>query len=230
MKSLLAGKIGIIALVASLTAGCGASDDAKDAASTAPPSSDPSSTNRATDTPTTDAAPYSTRRFIVRLTVDPPSWLPPEPAADEKRFLTWVGDGADIDRAVRFIVPVGIFDPADHERRLSPVPRDYVRYLLGLEKYGGDISAPKTMEVDGHSATLVTASTTTGLDGSLGCQERGLEPEDCYGLQDFALLHIAVMDVDGVTMLAWARTVPGAAESEDDFAAFEELLAGLKFR
>ncbi|MDQ4054152.1 MAG: hypothetical protein M3237_15810 [Actinomycetota bacterium] len=206
----------VVAVVA-LAAGCGASDD-------------PQATPTASDKATTGPAPYSTRQFVVPFTVDPPSWLPPAPAADEERFLTWVGDGVDVDRAVRFIAPVGIYDPADGGRRLRPVPGDYVGYLRGLERYGGDISAPTSMEVDGHPATLVTASTTTGLSGSLGCQERGLAPDDCYGLQDFALLHIAVMDVDGVTVLAWARTLPGAAESEDDFAAFEEMLAGLEFR
>jgi hypothetical protein len=215
----------VVALVACLATGCGGSDDPPETAS-----ADRSEADLPTDAATPTSAPYSTRQFIVPFTVDPPGWLPPDPAVDEKRFLTWVGDGVDIDRAVRFIAPVGIYDPADERHRLSPVPRDYVRYLLGLEKYGGDISAPTSMEVDGHRATIVTAGTTTGLSGSLGCQERGLAPDDCYGLQDFALLHIAVIDVDGVTIVAWARTVPGAAESEDDFAAFEEMLAGLKFR
>jgi hypothetical protein len=31
-------------------------------------------------------------------------------------------------------------------------------------------------------------------------------------------------------MLAWARVVPGAPEAEQDFAAFEAMLAGLRFR
>jgi hypothetical protein len=211
----------IVALVAWLATACGASNDPR-AASTSPPTTD-SASGDAT------AARYSTRQFVVPLTVDPPSWLPPTPAVDEKRFLTWVGDGVDVDRAVRFIAPVGVYKPGG-DGRLSPVPRDYVRYLLGLERYGGEISAPKPIEIDGHTATVVTASTSTGLSGSLGCQERGLDPDDCYGLQTFALLHIAVVEIDGVTVLAWARTIPGAEESDDDFAAFEEMLAGLEFR
>jgi hypothetical protein len=225
MNRVLAGISAVVALVACLTAGCGVTGDPQESVPT-----DRSEADELADEATSDAAPYSTRHFIVPLTVDPPGWLPPEPSVDGKRFLTWAGDGVDVDRAVRFIAPVGIYDPADGGRRLGPVPRDYLHYLLGLEKYGGDISAPTSIEVDGHRATLVTASTSTGLSGSLGCPERGLPPDDCYGLQEFALLHIAVLDVDGVTMLAWARTLPGATESEDDFAAFKEMLAGLTFR
>lgn len=225
VEGLLIGTSAVVALVACLAAGCDASDDPQAATPTVS-----STTDRATDAATGEAAPYSTRHFVVPFTVDPPHWLPPEPAVDEKRFLTWVGDGVDIDRAVRFIAPVGVYDPGGDGRRLTPVPRDYVRYLRGLERYGGDISASTSIEVDGHPATLVTASTSTGLSGSLGCQQRGLAPDDCFGLQTFALLHIAVVDVDGVTMVAWARTLPGAAESDDDFAAFQEMLAGLKFR
>jgi hypothetical protein len=110
------------------------------------------------------------------------------------------------------------------------VPKDYVTYLLGLSRYGADLSAPTTLDVDGHPATVVTASTDTGLDGSLGCQAADLPPKDCFGLQEFALLHIAVIDVDGTTLLAWARTVSDSPDAEHDFAAFENLLGDVRFR
>ncbi len=173
---------------------------------------------------------YETQHFIPAMTVEPPSWLPPEPALDEEHLLTWVGTGADVDRAVRFVSPVGLFDPGHRPTRLSPVPEDYVTYLLGLSRYGADISAPTTLEVDGHPATVVTASTETGLSGSLGCQAPDLSPDDCFGLQEFALLRIAVMDVDGTTLLAWARTVSGSDDADHDFGAFEAMLGQVHFR
>ena len=172
---------------------------------------------------------YSTVTFQPALTVDPPSWLPPKPSADENHFLTWTGTGADIDRAVRFLSPVGLYDPA-HPRKLTPIPRDYVGYLQGLASYGVDISAPTTTTVAGHPATLLTASTSKGLDGSLGCPAKRLSPAECMGVQEFATLHLAVIDVDGTLLLAWARVVPGSPNTEHDFAAFEELLATITFR
>jgi len=155
--------------------------------------------------------------------------LPPEPSADETHFLTWTGTGADIDRAVRFSSPVGLYDPA-HPHKFVPLPADYLGYLQGLASYGVDISAPTTATVDGHPATIVTASTSNGLDGSLGCPAKQLGPEECFGVQDFAVLHLAVIDVDGTLLLAWARVVPGSPNTVHDFAAFEELLATITFR
>ena len=173
---------------------------------------------------------YTTHSFRPALTVEPPSWLPPSPSTDEEHFLTWTGEGADVDRAVRFVSPVGLYDPGHHRRRLSPLPKDYVAYLMGLEKYGADITAPTEIEVDGHHATLVTASTHEGLDGSLGCRKPDLAPGDCFGLQDFAVLRLAVIDVDGTVVLAWARVVPGAPYLDQDFAAFEKTLRSVRFR
>ena len=63
---------------------------------------------------------YTTHSFRPALTVEPPSWLPPAPSTDEKHFLTWTGKGADVDRAVRFTSPVGLYDPGRHRHRLSP--------------------------------------------------------------------------------------------------------------
>ena len=163
------------------------------------------------------------------MTVPRPSWLPAEPVTDEPRFLTWVGEGVDVDRAVRFLVPIGIYDPAG-SGRLEPVPRDFPAFLEGLERYGAEVTDPVPVDVGGRDAVVVTASTTKGLSGSLGCPARGLAPDDCYGLQEFAVLHVAMLEVDGRLLLAWARTIPGAEETEADFAAFEALLADVEFR
>ena len=141
-----------------------------------PPTADTTTSSTA---PT--ASPYVARHFVPHFTVPPPSWLPPVPVVDDRHFLTWVGEGADVDRAVRFLSPVGINDPGHHPRQLSPVPHDYVQYFLGLRKYGAEITDRSTLDVDGHRATLVTAGTSTGLSGSMGCQGRDVVPDECYG-------------------------------------------------
>jgi hypothetical protein len=206
-------------LLLALTACSGSSSD---------PSSDPSSTHSASQSATSTPV-YSAVNFKPSFTVEPPSWLSPDPTADEPHFLTWTGTGADVDRAVRFLAPIGVFDPA-HANRLSPLPKDYVGYLEGLSAYGAEISTPTTMTVDGHPATLFTASTPTGLNGVLGCQAKGLTPGDCYGLQEYAQLRLAVIHVDGTLVLAWARVVPGSPVAEEDFKAFDDLLGTVSFR
>src|SRR4029079_13374233 len=108
--------------------------------------------------PSAAAPPYATVSFQPALTVDPPSWLPPEPSADEPHFLTWTGTGADVERAARFLSPVGLYEPA-HPQELVPLPADYVGYVQSLSSYGADISAPTTTTVDGHQATIFDAST-----------------------------------------------------------------------
>jgi hypothetical protein len=68
------------------------------------------------------------------------------------------------------------------------------------------------------------------LSGVLGCQQDGLAPEACYGLQPYAVIRLAVIDDDGTTVLAWTRELPGSPTRDQDFAAFEALLATVHFR
>jgi hypothetical protein len=222
----------VVALVATLLAGCSASGDD----SAAPPVSDPATTTSSSDPPTpasTAAQPYDTRAFAPALTVDPPAWFSSDPVQDEPHFLTWSGDGVDVDRAVRFMSPVGLYAPGAPDKKvgeLRPLPRNYVHHLVGLRRHGAQIGERATTEVDGHPATLLTAGTTVSLSGVLGCQQDGLAPGACYGLQPYAVIRLAVIDDDGTTVLAWTRELPGSPTRDQDFAAFEALLATVHFR
>jgi hypothetical protein len=85
--------------------------------------------------------------------------------------------------------------------------------------------------VDGHAATLMTATTTRPLPGSLGCPELGTgDPDEaCFGLQPEFILRIAVIDMGGDTpLLAWARTGIEAPDHKSN-AMFERMLANLQF-
>ena len=223
--------IGLAAALLSMAA-CGGSDDgaASTQPTTSPASSSPTASTTATSPAAAPAPQYATRRFVPHITVPTPTWLPPKPVIDERHFLTWVGKGADIDRAVRFMSPIGIYDPGEETRQMRAVPRNFVRYLFGLRKYGAEMTDRASLDLDGHRATLLTARTSVGMSGSLGCQARDLVPNDCYGLQTFAQVRLAVIDVDGTTLLAWARTRPGSHDAEQDFPAFAELLRGMRFR
>lgn len=225
----LVGLVVVACLMASLAAGlvaCSSHDAAPEPSSSTPLRE--TAVAGATDAAVAPA--YRTRNFAPALTVAPPSWLPPEPAADERHFLTWVGEGVDVDRAVRFLSPVGLYDPGHRPGRLGPLPRDYLAYLRGLARYGAVISAATSLDVDGHPATVVTASTQTGLDGALGCRSLGPPATECFGLQEFAVLRLAVIVIDGGVVLAWARVVPGSPYADHDFGEFEHMLEGLRFR
>jgi hypothetical protein len=220
--------VAVIALGAGVLAGCAASSESDGA---------PASTTASEPAPTTSAAaasaPYESAGFTPALTVEPPGWFAAAPVIDEPHFLTWVGDGVDVDRAVRFMSPVGVYDASAPDKQvgtLRPVPHDYLRYLAGLRKYGAELSDRSRTEVDGRPATLLTAGTTASLSGTLGCQGEGLTPDDCYGLQPYALLRLAVIDDHGTTLLAWARVLPGSPTRDADFAAFEDLLSTVHFR
>jgi hypothetical protein len=219
--------VALAAALLSLVACSGGDGGAAPSSPTKPPATAGATTSGTATA--SSAPPYAARHFVPHLTVAPPPWLPAQPVLDERHFLTWVGEGADVDRAVRFMSPVGINDPGHHPRRLSPVPRDYVAYFLGLRAHGAEITDRTTLDVDGHHATLVTARTSTALSGSLGCPERDLDPDHCYGLQTYALVRLAMIDLDGSWLLAWARTLPGSPTSDQDFAGFEDLLARLRF-
>jgi hypothetical protein len=224
----------VVAALAGITlAGCDATG--VDAPASTPGREQGPSTAASDVQPTAGGVPqsYDSQSFVPALTVDRPSWLPADPVLDEPHFLTWVGEGVDVDRAVRFMSPIGVYDPRapdKHPGELRPVPADYTRYLLGMRKYGVELSDRASGEVDGRRATLLTAGTTASLSGVLGCQDEGLSPDDCYGLQPYAVIRLAVIDDEGTTVLAWVRTLPGSPTRDQDFAAFEDLLATVHFR
>ena len=84
--------------------------------------------------------------------------------------------------------------------------------------------------MDAHPATVVTATTSTPLDGSLGCPEEGIAADSCFGLQPDKILRLAVITTDTGLLLIWLRANP--ADNPDmaaDAELFEELLAGVRF-
>jgi hypothetical protein len=132
---------------------------------------------------------------------------------------------------VRFLLPVALYRPG--QSAPGTPPKDYVTYLRGLSSQGATLADEKKITVDGHSATLMTGTTEHGLDGSIGCPQTQGVPDaggDCYGLQPDVALRIAVIDVSGRTLLAWARTNKGASDASAFFAEFEAMLQSIKFR
>jgi hypothetical protein len=170
---------------------------------------------------------YTTTSFGVPLTVIVEPLLSSPPNSDTTNLLSW-GAAASDNEKIRFLIPVELYPPGSSTPQ--PPPADYLAYLQGQSAQGGEFADTSAITVNGRSATLMTATTTTSLDGSLGCPVLGADPgEGCYGLQPDLILRIAVIDMGGgTTLLAWARTGVGAPDDEFN-AMFERMLANLRF-
>ncbi|MDQ2966661.1 MAG: hypothetical protein M3R57_12530, partial [Chloroflexota bacterium] len=149
------------------------------------------------------------------------------PTEDSGQLLSWTATGNDNNR-VRFLVPAEVYPP-DATRPVPP-PKDFLGYIKGLADHGGVYSDMTTTTVDSVPATLLTAKATRALDGSLGCPTIGADQaEGCFGLQPDLALRIAVMDVGGKPLLAWART-DGQNPDAAFLAAFDDMLATVDFK
>lgn len=172
---------------------------------------------------------YSSKAFLVPLTVTVDPALKSPPAADSSHFLTWLASEPPV-RAVRFLVPVVVF-PAGKETPQAP-PKEYLKYLMAQAKGGALFTNVTKTTVDGHPATLMDAIGTAPegfLSGLLGCPKRtSNKHKDCFGLQPGYVLRLAVIDVGDTTLLTWA-TAPGARD-EEFFAMYERMLQSVRFR
>jgi hypothetical protein len=206
-----------VALVA--VSGCGGCGEtsAPTTASTPPPSSAASQT-------------YSSKAFLVPLTVTVDAALKSPPNRDTSNLLTWDAVASE-ENKIRFFVPVVVFRPGK-ETPEAP-PKDYLKFLMAQAKDGAVFSNVTKITVDGRPATLMDV-TTYGpegfMSGSLGCFERVSDKhtDPCYGIQPDHYLRLAVIDVGDTTLLAWARS-QGAPDKEFQ-AMFEHMLQSVRFR
>jgi hypothetical protein len=178
---------------------------------------------------------YASKAFAVPLTITvPASFFKAQPNSDTSTFLTWFTGSTENEgtfHRVRFLLPVALYRPG--QTAPETPPKDYLTYLRGLSRHGVTLADEKKITVDGHSATLMTGTSTQHLDGATGCpQTQGVPDaaEDCYGPQPEAAFRIAVIDVSGRTLLAWAGINKGAPDESAFFAEFEAMLKSVQFR
>jgi len=195
-----------------------------------------STPNKTSTTPASSAASqtYSSKAFVVPLTVTVDATLKSPPNPDSHNLLSWDATASE-DHKIRFLVPVKLYRPGSSTPEAPP--KNYLKYLQGQTKDNVEFSNLTKITVDGHPAPLMTATSTIDeshpqgfLDGSLGCPERDADQsEGCAGIQPDFLLRLAVIDVGGTTLLAWARTTK---DNPNDafFAMFERMLKSVRFR
>ena len=178
---------------------------------------------------------YASKAFAVPLTITvPASFFKAQPNSDTSTFLTWFTGSTENEgtfHRVRFLLPVALYRPG--QTAPETPPKDYLTYLRGLSRHGATLADEKKITVDGHSATLMTVTTEHSLDGAIGCPQIGGAPDaggDCYGPQPEAAIRIAVIDVSGRTLVAWAGINTGASDESAFFAEFEAMLKSVQFR
>jgi len=206
--------------------GCssGGTTSALTKASTAPPAS-PSSAASQT---------YASKTFVVPLTVTVDASLKSPPHLDSHNFLFWDAANSSYNK-VRFLVPTKLYRPGSFISEAPP--KDYLKYLQGLTSHGVKLSNVVKITVDGHPATLMTATSIAAgypqgfFDGTLGCPNTGADQagDSCYGIQPDLALRISVIRVGNTTLLAWARTSK-ANPDKTFFAMFERMLESARFR
>jgi len=129
--------------------GCGGGETlAPTTASTPPPSSAASQT-------------YSSKAFVVPLTVTVDAALKSPPNPDSPNLLSWDAVASEGNK-VRFFVPVVVFRPG-RETPEAP-PKDYLKFLMAQAKDGAEFSNVTKITVDGRPATLMDV-TTYGPEG-----------------------------------------------------------------
>ena len=178
--------------------------------------------------PTPTPSRYASTAFIVPLEVTAPSWLGPTDVTDNAHFLTWAPPLSQ-HAAVRFLVPLNVYRPGSDTA--EPAPDDYLSYLLGLAKYGAQFADQSRLDIDGHSATLLTLTTDQQHDGALGCYLDHQPAAECMGLQIAPSLRMAVLKVDGHDLVIWLRQAADTepADAAARIALFEEMLRAIRF-
>jgi hypothetical protein len=172
---------------------------------------------------------YSSKRFVVPFDTATPTWKPGPPTQEQPNFVTWVAP--DESQAIRFVVPVTVFKPGTTTEVPVPDPASYLGYLMGQSAKGAHFADVTKITVGGQPSTELTATTNQSLNGSLGCQKRGLAPPDCYGLQPDVSLRMAVIPRGSRTLLVWLRTDINMAEATRirNVKAFDAILTSIKF-
>ncbi|KOV90972.1 hypothetical protein ADK65_36570 [Streptomyces sp. NRRL B-1140] len=173
---------------------------------------------------------YTSKAFAVPFTVSVPASLGTRPAQDTRTFLTW--DRSESDK-VRFLLPVVVYPPGKNEPVKPPGSyRAYLALLRGLTDYHAKWRDRVGTKVDGHPATLMTATTDWSLNGTLGCPEAdGDAHDDCYGLQPEYTQRLAVIDIGARTPLVSWTTVNTDQQRDTaaEFARFEAMLRSVRF-
>jgi hypothetical protein len=175
---------------------------------------------------------YTSTTLAVPLTVTVDRSLKSPPEEDSRTMLTW-DSATDPEKKIRFFIPVTVYPPGS-SKPVAP-PSDYAGYIKGLAKAGAQLTDTKTATIGGRPATELSAASVepAGPDGywdaTIGCPAPGVDKnEDCYGILPDYVLRMAIVNVNGTTLVAWAR-MPAGTSDLSFFATFDTMLTSVQF-
>jgi hypothetical protein len=183
--------------------------------------------------PSPGSQTYSSKAFMLQLTVAVDGVLKSPPTIDSRNLLSWDAV-ASSDNKVRFLVPVVIYRPGSSTPEAPP--KDYLTYVRGFTDASAEMSEVSKTTVGGHTATLMNLTWNLDaehpqgyFDGALGCPTADADQaEGCFGPQPDLLQRLAVIDVGNTTLIAWARM--SREDPDQSFAAmFERMLTTVQF-
>ncbi len=190
-------------------------------------SSSTAATGGAASAGSTGGLSYTTARFGIPLSVVVAPGLGSAPTDDTPGLLSWTAAVVDNNR-IQFLIPAEVYPP--DATAPTPPPADFLGYVQGLAGKGAIYTDMTTTAVDGVPVTLLTAKTSRSLDGSLGCPTIGADQgEGCFGLQPEYALRMAVMDIGGKPLLAWARSDANIPDTAF-LTSFEDMLKTVDFK
>jgi hypothetical protein len=188
------------------------------------PSAPPAATTPATRPASQPGTSYASTSFAVPFDVDLPSWVTPGAKVEERDFVTWDGAGGT---ALRVMHPVQVDSPAGGAPR--PVPADLLGWLRSLSRFGVRLTDVQRVEAGSYPATLLTVTTRSSVDGSIGCPRLDLPPEDCIGPQPELALRMALLKIRGEQLVIWLRDASDARALTAYSRSFASMIESLRF-
>lgn len=177
---------------------------------------------------------YSTKHFAVPMTLSVGSWLMTvAPQVDSANLVYWFT--ARGDNVVRFMLPAIIY-ARGAETKMMELPANYLNYLHATTDF--QIRDETSTVVGRHPATLLSITADSDspeewFSGSLGCVSQDSQRHDinsCFAINPEQRLRLAVIELDGKTLLSWARTEKNSPEAPELYKNFENLLASVQFK
>jgi len=175
----------------------------------------------------TASSRYQATAFAVPFSAEVPSGIGSAVTLDN-RLVSWYSHGPKAF-VIRVLSPHHFYAPGSSVR--SPVPDDYLSYLVSLAGRGVEFSERGTIDVGGHSAVIMTVDVPSGTDlpGSIGCFDaESTGPQDaCFGFRSRVHMRLMALDLGDEVVVAWAQATSASGDIDGTalFAHFDRMMS-----
>jgi hypothetical protein len=196
----------------------------------------PAPTPSPTPSPTRYAAAFTSRGFEVPFTATVPDWVAefmPGPISSAARHVTWnrcPGGDECIGLSVTRFIALPIDDTSSATTPITTYEK-YVAYLDALGKREGvTVTQRAATTVDGRPATMFGFTTTIDQPDMLGCEDRIVNPDNCWSLAIDVPTRVVAVDIGGRPVTVLTRTPQSNPDRENWLGQFDGFLSSIRFR